>query len=189
MFAASTSDATNDTTLWAPWVAGDLKYLVIPRAAPVVGAISTRTVTAGATVSFQISATDAAVATSALNYTLVNPPAGATINPTNHFFSWRPTIAQSPSTNVITVKVSVNGSPTLSTPYSFLVVVNRPPAPTLSQAAMTNGIFSMRVSGVNGPDYQVWSSTNLGNGTLPQQNVSPSVPFTFTDFAATNFSQ
>lgn len=31
VFAASTVDSTNDTSLWAEWVAGDLKYLVLPQ--------------------------------------------------------------------------------------------------------------------------------------------------------------
>ena len=34
VLAASTVLDAADTTLWAPWVAGDLKYLVFPRAVP-----------------------------------------------------------------------------------------------------------------------------------------------------------
>ncbi|MEI6785540.1 MAG: cadherin repeat domain-containing protein, partial [Verrucomicrobiota bacterium] len=51
-------------------------------------------------------------------------PDGASINPTNGLFVWTPSRAQAPSTNLITVTVTDNGSPMLSASQSFTVVVN-----------------------------------------------------------------
>ena len=45
---------------------------------------------------------------------LVSAPVGVNLNPNTGVLSWTPTEAQGPSTNVITVKVSDNGSPSLS---------------------------------------------------------------------------
>ena len=68
--------------------------------------------------------------TNALVYQLINPPAGATID-TNGIITWTPTLAQSPSTNIITTVVStivVNslGSTTISTTNSFVVSISGP---------------------------------------------------------------
>jgi hypothetical protein len=58
---------------------------------------------------------------------------GVAINPTTGVLSWTPTEAQGPSTNTIKVKVTDNGTPTLSATNSFTVVVNEVnTAPTLS---------------------------------------------------------
>src|SRR5439155_575931 len=56
--------------------------------------------------------------------TLSDLPAGASINSTNGVFTWTPTEAQGPSTNLITVRVTDNGSPPSSDIGSFTVVVN-----------------------------------------------------------------
>src|SRR5437763_16044417 len=47
-----------------------------------------------------------------------------TINSTNGVISWTPTEAQGPSTNLVTVKVTDDGSPNLSDTKSFTVYVN-----------------------------------------------------------------
>jgi len=50
-------------------------------------------------------------------------PAGASINATNGVFRWRPTCAQSSSTNLIRVTVTDSGWPALSSSQDFVVVV------------------------------------------------------------------
>lgn len=70
-------------------------------------------------------ATDPDIPANALTFSLdTNAPAGATINSTNGLFSWTPTEAQGPSTNLITIIVTDNGTPNLSDSKSFNVVVN-----------------------------------------------------------------
>ena len=65
----------------------------------------------------------------------------------------------------------------------------RPVTPTLTQPAMSNGIFSLGISGAAGPDYQLWASTNLTGWSLLGQRNSPALPFVFQDFGATNYPQ
>ena len=50
-------------------------------------------------------------------------PPGATINSSNGVFRWTPAPAQASTTNVISVRVTDNGSPVLSTNRTFIVVV------------------------------------------------------------------
>lgn len=68
-------------------------------------------------------ATDADVPTNSLTFTLVSGPAGLNIAPTGVIL-WTPTEAQGPSTNVVTIRVSDNGSPSLRTTNSFTVIVS-----------------------------------------------------------------
>ena len=59
-----------------------------------------------------------------------NAPIGAAINPTNGVFTWTPTEAQGPSTNLIQVLISDEAPPASSAVQSFTVIVletNSPP--------------------------------------------------------------
>ncbi|MBI4323715.1 MAG: hypothetical protein HY674_00455, partial [Chloroflexi bacterium] len=102
---------------------GEVPSEIPVNTAPVLAAIGNQTINEGATLTLTASATDADSPANTLTYSLVSPPAGATINPLTGVFSWTPTTAQSPSTNTITVKVMDNGSPSLSDTKSFTVVV------------------------------------------------------------------
>jgi hypothetical protein len=124
-----------------------------------------------------------------LTYSLIAPPAGAVVNPTNGVFSWRPAIAQAGPGNLLSVQVSDNGTPSLSATQSFLVTVNRPVAPGLTGSSFASGQFRLTVSGDSGPDYTLQASTNLLNW-IPLQTTSPVVfPFSFSDPSATNYPQ
>jgi hypothetical protein len=59
-----------------------------------------------------------------LTYSLSNAPAGASIEPISGIFTWTPSEAQGPSTNLVTVIVTDNGQPPLSVSRSFTVTVN-----------------------------------------------------------------
>ncbi|MDA1274719.1 MAG: immunoglobulin domain-containing protein [Verrucomicrobia bacterium] len=63
-----------------------------------------------------------------------NAPAGAAINPATGVFTWTPTRAQGPSTNVIAITVSDGGTPNLSTNATFRVVVNEINSPPVLAA-------------------------------------------------------
>ena len=65
-----------------------------------------------------------------LTFTLSNAPAGASVSSDTGIFTWTPTEAQGPGTNLMAVIVTDNGSPPLSTSQSFSVAVlesNEPP--------------------------------------------------------------
>ena len=50
-------------------------------------------------------------------------PTGASLNSSSGVFTWTPSSAQSPSTNVITIQVADNGTPSLSATQSFTIFV------------------------------------------------------------------
>src|SRR5207244_2188652 len=92
--------------------------------APLLAAITNYVIDEGTALTFTNTVTDIDVPAQTLTFSLSNAPAGATINPTNGIFTWTPTEAQGPSTNLITVLVTDNGSPNLTSAQSFTVIVN-----------------------------------------------------------------
>jgi len=162
------------------------------RTAPALNPISNRTLIAGQTLTVTNTASDSNVPPLTLTFSLPTAPVGMTLNATNGILAWRPTVAQSPSTNSVTVQVSDNALPPLSATQSFQVTVTLPLAPAFALPGIANGIFSMLVNGSAGPDYYLQSATNLAPpiAWLPlQTNLSASPPFVFTDPGATNCSQ
>ncbi len=78
---------------------------------------------------------DPALAGGELTFSLEpGSPTGAAINSTNGVFTWTPTEAQGPGTNTITIRVTDNGSPSLTATQTFMVTVNEVnDAPVLTQ--------------------------------------------------------
>jgi hypothetical protein len=112
---------------------------------------------------------------------LFNPPAGASIDPNSGIFTWRPTIAQSPSTRTVVVVVSDNEVPPLTATQSFTVTVNQPASPIINAASITNGQFGFWINGNTGPDYIIEVSTNLTSWTPVNTSSSPSLPYFWAD--------
>ncbi len=77
----------------------------------------------GTNLSLSFAAVDADVPAQKLLYSLVSPPAGASINPNTGAFTWTTTEAHGPSTNTVTVVVSDDASPPLSTTNTFQVII------------------------------------------------------------------
>ena len=155
---------------------------------PVLAAISNRTVIAGNVVSFTCSVTDTDTPPQTFTYSLQNGPAGATLNTNTGSFSWRPTIAQSGTTNTMSITVSDNGSPVMSATQAFSVAVLRPAQPLVTPGPSGSLPPALTVSGDSGPDYIVQASTNLINW-LGVFTTNPAVlPFSWTDPEAAAFS-
>ncbi len=161
----------------------------VSNTAPVLAAITNRTATAGNTVSFTCSVADTDLPPQTLTFTLLNGPAGASLDPAIGAFAWRPLIAQSPSTNTLSVVVTDNGVPSLSATQSFAVNVLKPADPRLQYPLIGGGQFGFRVEGDAGPDYTIQASTNLATWTVLVTTNSPPLPFNWNDPAASNFSQ
>src|SRR5207248_2532192 len=68
-------------------------------------------------------ATDADLPANTLTFALVSGPAGLTVA-ANGAIAWTPSEAQGPSTNVVTVRVFDDGTPSLNATSSFTVVIN-----------------------------------------------------------------
>ncbi len=160
-----------------------------PPVLPVQPAFSNVTLIAGQTLTFTNAATDLDVPAQVLTYSLVNPPAGATIDAGTGVFSWRPTITQSPLVQSIAVVVTDNGTPSLSTTQTVWVTVNRPVQPVISSLASHNGSVNLTVMGDGGPDYLMQASTNLTSWVPIWITNPPAPPFLFSDPVATNFNR
>jgi hypothetical protein len=185
VLAASTIDSTADTTLWANWVAGDLKCLVLPlNAPPTMAMMPSTNLVAGSVLNLVAPASDPNVPPLSLGYSLQQAPTGMTINASSGLISWRPKISQSPSTNLVIVKVTGNEVPPLTATQSFFVIVTLPSTPVVSLPALEGNIFSLLVNGIAGPDYILQATTNL---TLPVNwrpvvtNSASAPPFRFSD--------
>jgi hypothetical protein len=154
----------------------------------VLAAISNRTVNVGQTVAFTASATDTDQPPQTLTFALLAGATNATLNTNSGSFSFRPLVTQANSTNHFTLKVSDNGTPSMSATQSFSVVVNPLSAPGISSISFAFGQFSFNVTGQSGPDYAIETSTNLTQWSNVFTTNSPALPFNWTA-TATNGPQ
>ena len=148
---------------------------------PILAPISNQSVNVGQIVAFTASATDPDQPPQTLSFTLLAGATNATLNTSSGAFSFRPLVMQANSTNNFSLKVSDNGTPSLSSTQSFSVAVNPLSAPGLSNVAVGGGRLSFSISGQSGPDYAVETSTNLRQWSAVFATNSPTLPFLWTD--------
>jgi hypothetical protein len=143
--------------------------------APVLAAISNRTVYAGMTLTITNSATDADIPANTLTYSLdPGAPAGAAIDPVTGVFTWQPPGALANTTTNITVRVTDNGSPPLHDTKSFAVTVA--PAPVIQEISLSNNFVTITWTAIAGQTYRLEYRTDLiGNGWT---NLPPDVTAT-----------
>ena len=117
----------NDPTNWVASVPTP-GSVFIPNTPPFITPISDMTSNEMRRIVFTVEATDTNVPAQALSFSLLEPPAGATIS--NGVFRWRPSEVQGPGTYTIRVRVTDNGIPSQSSTQTFRInvnEVNRPP--------------------------------------------------------------
>ena len=148
---------------------------------PVLAAIPNQSIMAGRTLLVTNLASDPNIPPLPLTFSLLNAPTNAAINSNSGLFTWRPTIAQSPSTQTVAVVVSDNGVPPLSATQSFTVTVIQPAVPVLSAVSITNGQFGFWINGDTGPDYTIQASTNLTSWVSVFTSNSPALPYFWVD--------
>ena len=91
---------------------------------PVLAPIPNYTINEGTLLSFAASATESNLPPRTLSFSLgAGAPTNAAIDPASGLFKWRPTAAQAPGTNFISVIVTDSGVPPLSATQQFEVVV------------------------------------------------------------------
>jgi hypothetical protein len=157
---------------------------------PILAPVAAQTILAGQTLWITNSASDVDLPPQTLTFSLANAPANAAINPASGLFSWRPAMAQSPSTQTVAVVVSDSGVPSMSATQSFTVTVLQPARPGLAgPAAISNGQFGFSINGDAGPDYTIQASTNLSSWTTVFTTNAPSLPFRWTDANAASNAQ
>jgi O-glycosyl hydrolase len=146
---------------------------------PTLAAIADQTILAGRTLLLTNPASDLDIPAQMLSYSLLNAPAGASVD-SGGIFTWRPAIAQSPSTQMLSVVVADNGIPSMAATQKFTVTVNRPANPFLSNPSTTNGQFGLWISGDVGPDYLLQSSSNLLSWSTISTSTPSGTPFWLT---------
>jgi len=154
---------------------------------PVLAAVANQTILAGRTLLVTNSASDPDVPPQVLTYSLPTAPSGAAINTNSGVFVWRPAIAQSPSTQSVTVVVSDTGVPVMSATQAFTVTVNQPVRPTLTAAPMSNGQSLLMISGDTGPDYIIQTSTNLTFWSAISTSTPSAMPYSYPHTNTTLF--
>ena len=157
--------------------------------APTLSPVPDTNIIAGVTLNITNVATDADVPSQTLTFSLLSAPGNASLGATNGIFSWRPLISQAGTTNLVTEKVTDNGTPNLSATQSFNVIVSAPANPQTPAFDFSNGQFSLTITGDTGPDYIVLASTNLTDWAGIFTNPSPVLPFVWNDSGSSSFSQ
>ena len=117
-------------------------------------------------------------------------PANAAINPITGVFTWTPTEAQAPGTNVIAVIVTDNSVPPTKATNTFTVVVLE--RPVISSVTSTNGAATLSWSAYPGKVYRVQykndlSDTNWINLTPDVTANAATASFTDSQAAAERF--
>ena len=155
---------------------------------PTLAPVADQTINVGQTLLVTNAAVDAAVPPNTLTFNLLNNPAGATLtslNPTNALFTWRAPVSQASTSNLVTVAVTDNAT-SLSATNRFNVFVNAVTNPVIGSVNFSPGQVSLTVNGPQGPDYTLWTSTDLLNWQALFTTNSPPVPFTVTDTHSTD---
>jgi hypothetical protein len=148
---------------------------------PALAPIPNQSILAGRTLLVTNLASDADSPQQTLTFSLLTAPTNAAIDANSGLFSWRPAIAQSPSTQTVAVVVSDNGTPALSATQSFTATVIKPSAPVISGGVVTNGNFGFSINGDSGPDYTILASTNLTSWAPIATSNSPVLPYYWVD--------
>jgi hypothetical protein len=130
--------------------------------APVLALIANQTNAPGTTIGFTASATDVDLPPQTLAYSLdAGAPASASINPSTGAFSWTPGPADAGTTNVITARVTDNGSPALSHARSFTIVVTR--ELKVTDIDVAGGVVTLTWSSVPGKTYRLQRKRDLND--------------------------
>ncbi len=171
---AMTANQVAANYLFGPWTSPGSQALSF-------SAVSDVTLNAGVTLNITNSATDPNQPPLPLTFSIVSAPTNATINPVTGLFSWRPTIAQAGTTNLITLMVTNNGASGLAATQSFVVTVNPVSAPSMSNILLANGSFGFQIDGTVGPDYIIQAATNLVDWQTIFTTNPAALPFDWTN--------
>lgn len=147
--------------------------------APVLPAFGTQTLDEGSTLSLLINASDTDLPANTLTYALgPGAPAGAFLNPSTGLLTWPTSEALGPSTNQISIRVSDNGTPSLSSTGSVTIIireVNTPPslAPIIDRRGSEGQLvtFTNTASDLDIPAQNL--SFSLGSGAPAGTSVHP----------------
>jgi glucuronoarabinoxylan endo-1,4-beta-xylanase len=174
---------TNATFTWTLPGLSAVTFVGQANYPPELAAVANQTINAGVTLLVTNIASDPDLPAQTLTFTLLRSPTNATLttlNPTSARVSWRPLISQAASTNLIQVKVADSGTLSLSATNNFVITVNPASQPVLDFITLGSQV-SLAATGMIGPDYLLFTSTNLFNWQLLFSTNPIAMPVTFTD--------
>jgi hypothetical protein len=125
---------------------------------PLFGPIPNQTVYQGDFVLIPLQAVDNDLPANLLTFSLLSAPTNAFL--TNNTFVWRPTAGQVDAAHPVTVKVSDNGLPSMSSTQAFQITVNR--LAQLSAQSLGGNQLKVGVTGRANVVYTLQSSSDLG---------------------------
>jgi methyl coenzyme M reductase subunit C len=154
--------------------------------APSLTAISDQVANEGSLLTFTASATDSDQPPQALTFSLgAGAPEGAAIGANSGVFTWTPSELQGPATNIVTIIVTDDGTPSLSTALGVTIVVNevnRPPEidPIADHVANVGGLLVFGIP-FRDPDIPIQTAVaSLGPGAPEGTAISAGGLFTWT---------
>src|SRR5437773_8878880 len=136
---------------------------------PLLTPIPDQMLNEGTTLVITNTASDSDLPTNTLTFSLVWPPAGMSIDPGSGVLTWTPAETQGPSTNVISVKVTDNGTPALSDSKKFTVTIVAA-LPAILSVGVSRESVNMTWSAIKGKVYRVQYKPDL---TQPVWNPLP----------------
>jgi len=136
--------------------------------APILSPIGNKTVAASQLLSFTNVVNDADLPAQVLTFSLAaDAPSGAAVDPLSGVFSWTPGSGQAPSTNLLSIQVADNGSPSLSATQTFTIFVVVAIRVTDIHTVDADHV-SVTWETQNGKSYQLEYKDNLDAGTAWQ---------------------
>ena len=164
--------------------------------APVLASIPNTNVTAGTLLTFAASATDVDSPPQTLTFSLeAGAPAGATIDPVSGVFAWLVPQGAISASNSITIQVTDDGNPPLSSAQTFGVVVTPGVSPPLIlPPQIGSGQVVLNWTSVSGLTYRVEFKDDLTatdwtaiSGDVPATGATASKADTFTPTNSARF--
>jgi hypothetical protein len=148
--------------------------------APVLAAIPDQFLNLGQTLLVTASATDTDQPPQSLTFTLgAGGPPGAAIDPVTGQLTWTPLTA--PLTNLLSVVVTDNGSPSLSASRTFMVTVL--PPPQFENITVNGNLLSLTWPSLPGETYEIEYCDDLDTGVWTTSGApvaGDGTPLTFT---------
>jgi outer membrane protein assembly factor BamB len=151
--------AVSDWPMFRHDVSHTARQVLIGNLRPSISPIANRIIYMGETLSFNVLASDPDVPPDTLTYELAAGPAGASIDSVSGLFAWTPTSSAIGSTNLITVTVTDDGSPNLSSSASFTLIVVEPPL--IDSILSTEAGVELTWVAIPGRSYRVQWKLNL----------------------------
>ena len=126
--------------------------------APVLTVPASRTLHAGAALSANATAVDPDIPANSFGFALVSGPPALTVSP-GGLVAWTTSLADSGTTNIVTLRVTDTGTPNLSTTNSFVVTVVT--TPTITSIHRSGDLVTLVWTSISGTSYRVLFKANI----------------------------